>query len=75
MGLVVVGQNRFENMEESGGFREWVLIGTVPTMSVRYSVTTVPKAPREIWDLDDPELEPGSILLETAIKPQRYGLD
>ena len=27
---------------------------------------TAPEAPLELWDLDDPELEPGSILLETV---------
>ncbi len=34
-------------------------------MSVRSVVMVAPDAPLEIWELDDPVLEPGSILLET----------
>ena len=35
-------------------------------MTVRAAVMTEPDAPIELWDLDDPALEPGSILLETV---------
>jgi len=35
-------------------------------MSIRAAVMTAPEAPLEIWAMDDPVLEPGSILLETV---------
>ncbi|MCH7716916.1 MAG: zinc-binding dehydrogenase [Gemmatimonadetes bacterium] len=35
-------------------------------MSIRAAVMTEPDAPIEMWDLDDPILEPGSVLLETV---------
>ncbi len=35
-------------------------------MSIRAAIMTEPHAPLEIWDLDDPVLEPGSVLLETV---------
>ena len=35
-------------------------------MPVRAAVMTEPEAPIELWDLDDPVLEAGSILLETV---------
>jgi L-iditol 2-dehydrogenase len=34
-------------------------------MPIRASVMTAPDAPMEMWTLDDPVLEPGSVLLET----------
>jgi L-iditol 2-dehydrogenase len=34
-------------------------------MSIRAAVMTAPEKPIEIWKLDDPPMEPGSILLET----------
>lgn len=34
-------------------------------MSVRAAVMTAPEKPVELWDIDDPVLEPGSVLLET----------
>ena len=44
-------------------------------MSIRASVMTAPKAPLEIWDLGAREFEPANLLFETAIGPERYGLD
>lgn len=35
-------------------------------MSIRAAVMTAPGAPLELWDLDDPILEPGGVLLETV---------
>jgi L-iditol 2-dehydrogenase len=35
-------------------------------MSVRAAVMTAPGAPIELWDLPDPTLEPGAVLLETV---------
>jgi len=35
-------------------------------MTIRAAVMTGPRRPLEIWDLDDPVLEPGSVLLETV---------
>jgi len=35
-------------------------------MSIRAAVMTAPRAPIAIWELDDPTLEDGSILLETV---------
>ena len=35
-------------------------------MPVRAAVMTEPEAPIELWELDDPSLEDGSILLETV---------
>lgn len=35
-------------------------------MSVRAAIMTAPGEPLELWDLDDPDLEAGSILLETV---------
>ena len=35
-------------------------------MTVRAAVMTAPHEPMEIWQVDEPELEPGSILLETV---------
>ncbi len=35
-------------------------------MTIRAAVMTAPYAPIELWNLDDPRLEPGSILLETV---------
>lgn len=35
-------------------------------MTIRAAVMTAPRAPLELWDLLDPELEEGSILLETV---------
>ncbi len=34
-------------------------------MTIRAAVMTAPGKPVEIWDIPDPELEPGSVLLET----------
>jgi L-iditol 2-dehydrogenase len=34
-------------------------------MSVRAAVMTAPGAPIELWDMEDPVLEPGAVLLET----------
>ncbi len=34
-------------------------------MAIRAAVMTAPGEPMELWDLDDPDLEPGSVLLET----------
>ena len=34
-------------------------------MSVRAAVMTAPEAPIELWQLDEPTLEEGSVLLET----------
>jgi L-iditol 2-dehydrogenase len=35
-------------------------------MTIRAAVMTAPRAPMALWDLVDPELEEGSILLETV---------
>jgi len=35
-------------------------------MTIRAAVMTAPNEPIELWHLDDPQLEPGSILLETV---------
>lgn len=35
-------------------------------MTVRAAIMTAPEAPIELWDLDDPELELGSVLLQTV---------
>lgn len=35
-------------------------------MSIRAAVMTAPNAPLELWTLDDPELEPGGVLLQTV---------
>ena len=35
-------------------------------MSIRAAVMTAPYEPIEIWQLDDPEIEPGGILVETV---------
>ena len=35
-------------------------------MTIRASVLTAPNRPLEVWDLPDPTLEPGSVLLETV---------
>lgn len=35
-------------------------------MGIRAAVMTAPLAPLEQWDLDDPVLEPGSVLIETV---------
>lgn len=35
-------------------------------MSIRAAVMTAPGEPIEIWQLDDPEIEPGGILVETV---------
>lgn len=35
-------------------------------MTIRAAVMTAPGAPLELWDLPDPELEPGGVLLETV---------
>ena len=35
-------------------------------MPIRAAVMTEPRSPIVIWNLDDPELEPGSVLLETV---------
>jgi len=45
--------------------RGWV-VAYLPAMSVRAAVMVAPDTPLEIWELDDPELEPGSVLLETV---------
>jgi L-iditol 2-dehydrogenase len=34
-------------------------------MSIRAAVMTAPGKPMELWDLDEPDLEPGSVLLKT----------
>jgi L-iditol 2-dehydrogenase len=34
-------------------------------MTIRAAVMTAPREPIEIWQIDDPEIEPGGILLET----------
>lgn len=34
-------------------------------MSIRAAVMTAPHAPLEVWELEDPVVEPGSVLLET----------
>ena len=36
-------------------------------MSIRAAVMTEPKAPIELWDLEDPELDDGGLLLETLV--------
>lgn len=35
-------------------------------MSVRAAVMTVPEAPLEVWELDEPRIEDGSVVLETV---------
>lgn len=35
-------------------------------MPIRAAVMTAPNEPLEIWELDDPEIEPGGVLLETV---------
>jgi threonine dehydrogenase-like Zn-dependent dehydrogenase len=35
-------------------------------MSIRAAVMTAPEAPLELWELDEPVMEPGSVLLETV---------
>jgi threonine dehydrogenase-like Zn-dependent dehydrogenase len=35
-------------------------------MSIRAVVMTAPEAPLELWEMDDPVMEPGSVLLETV---------
>jgi len=35
-------------------------------MTIRAAVMTAPRAPIEVWDLTDPPLEPGGMLLETV---------
>ena len=35
-------------------------------MSIRAAVMTAPNAPIELWDLDEPGLQPGSVLIETV---------
>ncbi len=35
-------------------------------MSIRAAVMTAPDTPLELWTLDDPELEPGGVLLQTV---------
>jgi L-iditol 2-dehydrogenase len=36
-------------------------------MSVRAAVLPAPHAPVELWDMEDPPMEPGSVLLETLV--------
>ncbi len=35
-------------------------------MSIRAAVMTAPHAPLEVWELEDPVVEPGGVLLETV---------
>jgi L-iditol 2-dehydrogenase len=35
-------------------------------MTIRAAVMVAPHKPIEVWDLDDPEIEPGGVLLETV---------
>ena len=35
-------------------------------MSIKAAVMKAPREPIELWDLDDPVVEPGGILLETV---------
>ena len=35
-------------------------------MTIRAAVMVAPRKPVELWDLDDPTIEPGSVLLETV---------
>jgi L-iditol 2-dehydrogenase len=44
---------------------DWGILAYLLAMSVRAAVMVAPNVPVEIWELDDPILEPGSVLLET----------
>ena len=39
--------------------------GERETMPIRAAVMTAPNDPIELWELDDPVMEPGAVLLET----------
>ena len=45
---------------------KWQSLASLSVMPIRVAVMVAPHQPVEIWEIDDPEVEPGGVLLETV---------
>ena len=45
---------------------KWQCLASLSGMPIRAAVMVAPHQPVEIWEIDDPEVEPGGVLLETV---------